>query len=183
MSATRQAVCAGLGDGCADNALPLAILVLASLFALAQPAFLKPDNLIGIVRQVALIGIMACCMTFVIMTGGVDLSVGPVLALAGLVSFFCLDAGLPLPLVILAGAGGRLRGRPGQRRGRSRSCRLPPIIVTLAMLTIVRGTALIIGGTEQHLIRDQPGLYLHRRGHPLRPAVLDLSLRAGRGWR
>jgi ribose/xylose/arabinose/galactoside ABC-type transport system permease subunit len=124
-------------------------------FSLAQPAFLTPDNLIGIVRQVALIGIMATCTTFVIMTGGVDLSVGPVLALAGLVSFYCLDAGLPLAIVILAGiaAGmlvGLLNGAAVALFG------LPPIIVTLATLSITRGSALIIGGPEQHLIRDEP---------------------------
>ena len=87
----------------AANALPLAMAAIVVVFAIAQPAFLTPDNLIGIVRQVALIGIMATCMTFVIMTGGVDLSVGPVLAIAGLVSFYCLQADLPLAIVILAG--------------------------------------------------------------------------------
>jgi ribose/xylose/arabinose/galactoside ABC-type transport system permease subunit len=136
-------------------ALPIAIIVIAIAFSLAQPAFLKPDNLIGIVRQVALIGIMASCMTFVIMTGGVDLSVGPVLALAGLVSYYCLDAGMPLPIVVLAGlaAGvvvGLVNGAVIAFAG------LPPIIVTLATLSITRGTALIIGGPEQHLIRNEP---------------------------
>jgi ribose/xylose/arabinose/galactoside ABC-type transport system permease subunit len=137
------------------NALPIAILILVVAFSLAQPAFLTPDNLIGIVRQVALIGIMAVCTTFVIMTGGVDLSVGPVLALAGLVSFYCLDAGLPLPVVILAGlAVGVI---VGFANGAIVAwLQLPPIIVTLATLSIVRGTALIIGGPEQHLIRNEP---------------------------
>ena len=93
----------------AVNALPMATLVIIVVFAVVEPAFLTPDNLIGIVRQVALIGIMATCTTFVIMTGGVDLSVGPVLALAGLVSFFALQAGLPLPLVVLSGPVGRCR--------------------------------------------------------------------------
>ncbi len=139
----------------APHALPLAILLIVIVFALAQPAFLKPDNLIGIVRQVALIGIMATCMTFVIMTGGIDLSVGPVLALAGLVSFYCLEADLPLIVVILAGLSvgvsvGLLNGAIVAFLG------LPPIIVTLGMLSIVRGTALIVGGPEQHLIRDEP---------------------------
>jgi ribose/xylose/arabinose/galactoside ABC-type transport system permease subunit len=86
-----------------DNALPLAIVLIFVVFAIAEPAFLTSGNLIGIVRQVALIGIMAACTTFVIMTGGVDLSVGPVLAIAGLVSYFCLQADLPLMIVILAG--------------------------------------------------------------------------------
>jgi len=139
----------------APNALPLAIAVIMIVFAFAEPAFLKPDNLIGIVRQVSLIGVMATCTTFVIMTGGVDLSVGPVLAISGLVSFFCLEPGLPLPIVILAGlSAGAL---VGLANGLTIAfLRLPPIIVTLAMLSIVRGSALILGGPEQHLIRNQP---------------------------
>ena len=138
----------------APNALPLAIAVIMIVFAIAEPAFLKPDNLIGIVRQVELIGVMATCTTFVIMTGGVDLSVGPVLAISGLVSFFCLEPGLPLPIVILAGlSAGAL---VGLANGLTIAfLRLPPIIVTLAMLSIVRGSALILGGPEQHLIRGQ----------------------------
>jgi ribose/xylose/arabinose/galactoside ABC-type transport system permease subunit len=104
---------------------------------------------------VALIGIMATCTTFVIMTGGVDLSVGPVLALAGLVSFYCLDAGQPLPIVILAGLSMGLL--VGFVNGAIIAWfKLPPIIVTLATLSIARGSALLIGGPEQHLIRDEP---------------------------
>ncbi len=143
-------------DGLASHlALPGIILALSAVIAMLEPAFLSGDNLIGIVRQLALIGIMACCMTFVIMTGGIDLSVGPVLALAGLVSFYALDAGLPLPVVILAGlaagvAVGLLNGSI------IAFLDLPPIIVTLGMLSIVRGTALIVGGPEQHLIRNEP---------------------------
>jgi ribose/xylose/arabinose/galactoside ABC-type transport system permease subunit len=137
------------------NALPIAILILVVAFSLAQPAFLTPDNLIGIVRQVALIGIMATCTTFVIMTGGVDLSVGPVLALAGLVSFYCLEAGQPLPIVILAGLSMGLL--VGFVNGAIVAwLQLPPIIVTLATLSIARGSALLIGGPEQHLIRNEP---------------------------
>jgi ribose/xylose/arabinose/galactoside ABC-type transport system permease subunit len=151
----KPATLADLMRRIGPNALPIAILVIVVIFAIAQPAFLKPENLVGIVRQVALIGIMATCTTFVIMTGGVDLSVGPVLALAGLVSFYCLEAGLPLPVVILAGlavgvAVGFLNGAV------IALLQLPPIIVTLATLSIVRGTALIVGGPEQHLIRDEP---------------------------
>src|SRR5690349_3251370 len=137
------------------NALPIAILILVVAFSLAQPAFLTPDNLIGIVRQVALIGIMATCTTFVIMTGGVDLSVGPVLALAGLMSFYALEAGLPLPIVILAGLSMGLV--VGLVNGAVIAwLQLPPIIVTLATLSIARGSALLIGGPEQHLIRNEP---------------------------
>lgn len=143
-----------IGRNLAPHALPVTIAIIVLVFAVAQPAFLNPENLIGIVRQMTLVGIMAIAMTFVIMTGGVDLSVGPVLALAGLVSFFALDAGLPLPMVIAAGlavgiAVGLANGALVAYLG------LPPIIVTLALLSIIRGVALILGGPELHLIRDQ----------------------------
>jgi ribose/xylose/arabinose/galactoside ABC-type transport system permease subunit len=139
----------------APHALPITLLAIVIAFAVAQPAFLTPDNLIGIVRQVALIGIMATCTTFVIMTGGVDLSVGPVLALAGLVSFYCLQADLPLAIVVLAGLSAGLL--VGLANGAVIAfLQLPPIIVTLASLSMVRGSALIVGGPEQHLIRDEP---------------------------
>jgi ribose/xylose/arabinose/galactoside ABC-type transport system permease subunit len=88
------------------------------------------------------------------MSGGVDLSVGPVLAIAGLVSFFALESGLPLPIVLASGLGlgiliGFANGAIIAFLG------LPPIIVTLASLSIVRGSALLLGGPEQHLIRNQ----------------------------
>lgn len=155
MSARTTTVPRSFAQHIGPNALPIAILILVIAFSLAQPAFLTPDNLIGIVRQVALIGIMATCTTFVIMTGGVDLSVGPVLALAGLVSFYCLEAGLPLPIVVLGGLAMGLV--VGFTNGAIVAwLQLPPIIVTLATLSIVRGSALLIGGPEQHLIRNEP---------------------------
>ncbi|MDP1702414.1 MAG: ABC transporter permease [Aestuariivirga sp.] len=137
------------------NALPLAILVIMAIFSLTEPAFLTPGNLVGIARQVALIGIMAVCTTFVIMTGGIDLSVGPVLAIAGLVAYFALQADLPLVMVIFAGlfAGALVGFVNGAIIA---LLQLPPIIVTLATLSITRGAALILGGPEQHLIRDEP---------------------------
>ena len=139
----------------ASNALPIAIFAIVIVFTIAQPAFINPDNLIGIVRQVALVGIMATCTTFVIMTGGVDLSVGPVLAASGLVSYYCLEANLPLILVILAGLS--IGVLVGLANGAAIAfLQLPPIIVTLAMLSIARGSALMLGGPEQHLIRDRP---------------------------
>jgi ribose/xylose/arabinose/galactoside ABC-type transport system permease subunit len=154
MSALATHSIAALGR-VATYALPLATLVAVVAFTFAEPAFMSSANLVGIVRQMALVGIMATCTTFVIMTGGVDLSVGPVLAISGLVSFFALDAGYPLVVVVGAGlcigiAVGLLNGAAIAVLG------LPPIIVTLASLSIVRGSALILGGPEQHLVRDQP---------------------------
>ena len=138
-----------------SNALAVVIVAIGLVFTLVQPAFLTADNLVGIVRQVSMIGIMALAMTFVIMTGGVDLSIGPVLALSGLVAVFALDAGYPLPVVLVAALGvglviGLLNGIV------IAALDLPPILVTLAMLSIVRGTALLLGGPDMHSIRGQP---------------------------
>ena len=145
-----------VGRQLAPHALVLALLVIVVAFALAQPAFLKPENLIGIMRQTAIVGIMAVAMTFVIMTGGIDLSVGPVLALAGLIAVFSLDAGQPLPVALAAGLGtglgvGLVNGALIAFIG------LPPIIVTLAMLSVVRGSALIIGGPDLHSVHEHDG--------------------------
>ncbi len=138
-----------------STAVPLAAAVAVALFAWAEPAFLSAGNLLGILRQVAIVGIMAAAMTFVIMTGGIDLSVGPVLALSGLVAVLSLDAGLGLPLALpLALALGLAIGLVNG--GLIAFGGLPPIIVTLAMLSIVRGSALLLGGPDLHAVRDQP---------------------------
>jgi len=136
------------------HALPLSMALFVVVFAAVEPAFLSGSNLIGILRSVSLVGIMALGMTFVIMTGGIDLSVGPVSAIAGLVAFFTLTAGDGVALALMAGAGlgliigignGLLIAGLG----------LPPIVVTLGMLSIVRGSALLLGGPDLHGIRDQ----------------------------
>jgi ribose/xylose/arabinose/galactoside ABC-type transport system permease subunit len=130
-------------------ALPVSLLAVAGTFAILKPAFISVDNLVGIVHRMATVGIMAEGMTFVIMTGGIDLSVGPVLAIAGLVTFFAVQYGVPVILAVLGGVGsgaviGALNGVAVA------SFRLPAIIVTLGMLSIVRGTALILGGPILH---------------------------------
>ncbi len=142
-------------DKFSSLALPIAVVVTALVFGLVEPAFLSSGNLTGIVHRMATIGIMAVGMTFVIMTGGIDLAVGPVMALAGLASYFSLQVGIPLPLSIVVGV---LSGAVvGAINGTAIAFfRLPAIIVTLGMLSIVRGVALTIGGPTLHQISDQP---------------------------
>lgn len=137
------------GPWISAGALPLALGAVALIFTALQPAFISVGNLTGIVHRMATTGIMAEGMTFVIMTGGIDLSVGPVLAIAGLVSFFALQAGIPTIASVAAGiATGTLIG--AINGAAVAYLRLPPIIVTLGMLSIVRGSALIIGGPILH---------------------------------
>lgn len=136
--------------------LPIALLLVAAVFAVAEPAFVSLSNLTGIVHRVVTTGIMAVGMTCVIMTGGIDLSVGPVLALSGLVAYLALSAGgLSTAVAVAAGLGAGVL--VGALNGIAVAVlRLPPIIVTLGMLSIVRGSALILGGPELHQISGQP---------------------------
>jgi ribose transport system permease protein/inositol transport system permease protein len=62
------------------------LLVLMLVFALLEPRFLHPLNLFNVMRQISITGLIAIGMTFVILTAGIDLSVGSLLALAGLVA-------------------------------------------------------------------------------------------------
>ena len=111
--------------------------------ALISDAFLNPFNLINVARQVALFGIVSIGMTFVILTAGIDLSVGSIVAVAAVVSAMLLDAGVSVPLVMLAGlaigaALGAVNGA-GITLGR-----LPPFIMTLGMMVMGRGLAMTI---------------------------------------
>ncbi|MBV9245019.1 MAG: ABC transporter permease [Methylobacteriaceae bacterium] len=137
----------------ASTALPAVLLVLGALFTILKPVFLSQENLISIVHQVAIIGIMAFGMTFVVMTGGIDLSIGPVLAVAGVLAAEVLDktadsvALATAAAIALSGAIGLVNGVLVAR------LKLPPIVVTLATLSIVRGGALLMAGPDLHLIR------------------------------
>ncbi len=138
-------------------AMPVALLIVIGLFGVLAPVFLTPANFTAIIYQMSITGIMAVCMTLVIMTGGIDLSVGPVLASSGLVVFFLLHiAHFPLlPAVVLGILTGAVTGAISGFV--IALFNLPAMIVTLGMLSIVRGSALLAGGPDLHLVREQPG--------------------------
>lgn len=126
----------------------LPFLSLAALFiflSIASPNFLTPTNLSSVVRQTATINIMALGMTLVIVSGGIDLSVGAILAFAGTIGTMAIANGLPIPIGILVGllcglGWGFLNGLF------ITALKIPPFIVTLGTLGIVRGVTLIISG-------------------------------------
>jgi ribose/xylose/arabinose/galactoside ABC-type transport system permease subunit len=137
----------------ASYALPAALAAICLAFTAIEPVFLTVPNLINIAYQVAIIGIMATSMTFVVMTGGIDLSVGPVLAISGVVAATLLVA---TNGSIALAVGGALTAAAaiGLVNGLCVSYfALPPIVVTLATLSMVRGAALLTAGPELHLIR------------------------------
>ncbi|HYE66768.1 MAG TPA: ribose ABC transporter permease [Pyrinomonadaceae bacterium] len=106
------------------------------------PHFLTISNLLNIGEQATIIAIIAVGMTFVIITGGIDLSVGSVLAFSGVVMASALHSGLPLPLALAVGLGVGLLC--GLVNGLLITVgHLPPFIATLGMMSVARGTALM----------------------------------------
>lgn len=120
----------------------LALLVLVVLVTILNPNFIRPTNLLNLLRQVSINALLAFGMTFVIVTAGIDLSVGSILALSGVLSAGLIASGLPPILGIIAGLiVGSLSGFFNGflvTKGK-----MAPFIVTLATMTIYRGLALI----------------------------------------
>ena len=116
-------------------------LLSAILWALT-PYFLTVSNLLNIAEQTAIVAIIAVGMTFVIITAGIDLSVGSVVALSGIVMASALQAGAPVVLGLAAGLGAGLVC--GLVNGvLITGGRLPPFIATLGMMSVARGAALM----------------------------------------
>ena len=117
------------------------VLLCAVLWALT-PYFLTQSNLLNVLQQVSINAVVAVGMTFVIISAGIDLSVGSMVAFSGVVLASALQAGLPLPLAIAAGLGAGVLC--GLVNGLLITYgRLPPFISTLGMMSVARGAALV----------------------------------------
>jgi ribose transport system permease protein len=133
----------------------LSLIILFVALAIASPHFLTNTNLSSVVRQTAVINIMALGMTMIIITGGIDLSVGAILAMGGLLGTMAMEKGLSIPAGVLIGI---LTGLAcGFANGiMITGLRIEPFIVTLGTLGIFRGTTLIISnGLPVHRIPQQ----------------------------
>ena len=122
--------------------LPIVVLAMTVGFAVLAQNFLAISNAGNVARQVAVLGIVGAVQTVVIISGGIDLSVGSVLAVSNVLMAMGLAQGsIPLGLAMALGSGllfGLLNG------GLIGKTRLPPFIVTLGMLSVARGLALTI---------------------------------------
>ncbi len=118
------------------------LLALCVVLWILTPHFLTISNLLNIAEQTAIIAIIAAGMTFVIITAGIDLSVGSVLAFSGVVMASLLHAGAPLPIALIAGI--VIGFLCGVFNGLLITLgRLPPFIATLGMMSVARGAALL----------------------------------------
>jgi ribose transport system permease protein len=117
-------------------------LVLCAVISVLTPHFFTVPNLLNVAQQTVINAIIAVGLTFVIISGGIDLSVGSILAFAGVVMAHTLRLGWPLPLAMLAGLG--VGAGCGLVNGLLISYgRLPPFIATLGMMSVARGGALL----------------------------------------
>lgn len=122
-----------------------ALLLLVIVMSVLSPSFLTGRNLANVVKQISINGILAVGMTVVIITGGIDLSVGSIVSLSSIVAamFAVADSGYPLFVpVILALLTGVLIGL--FNGAGVAYAKFPPFIITLSSMTIVRGISLLV---------------------------------------
>jgi len=134
----------------------LIFLIMLLVSALVSDAFFTANNLSNLVRQVAPVGIISMGMLLVILTGGIDLSVGSVVAMTGvLTGLFTYH--MPVSLALLAGlACGIIAGSVSGYL--VAYYRLAPFIVTLAMMSIVRGLGFMFSKGAPVIIHESAGI-------------------------
>jgi ribose transport system permease protein len=119
------------------------LALLVTLLTMLSPYFLTVSNLMNVMEQTSINAVIAVGMTFVILSGGIDLSVGSLVALSGVALAGALRSGMPLPVALLAGlatgaAAGLVNGLLIARG------KLPPFIATLGMMSVARGLTLFL---------------------------------------
>jgi ribose transport system permease protein len=132
------------------------LIIMFVAFSLASPNFFQFSNIVGILLATAVNGVLALGVTFVIITAGIDLSVGTVMTLSAVMTgVFITNLGLPIPIGIL---GGLLTGGfAGWINGTViAKMKIPPFVSTLGMLYIAKGLALVISGLKPIYFSDTP---------------------------
>ena len=142
----RRAAFASVGPWLQRVGILVGLAVICTTLAIMTPSFATTGNLINVARQISINGILAVGVTYVLLTGGVDLSLGSVVALAGVVAATLARPGeyplaVPILLGILAGAAcGAVNGVVVTWG------KVAPFIATLGMMTVARGLALVLSG-------------------------------------
>ncbi len=133
-----------IGQALSRYGIVIAFFALCAALGVLNPYFLTPLNIINVLRQASINGILAIGQTFVILTGGIDLSVGSLLAVCGILGASLVTGANPgNPLVAVAvgiGAGLGLGIVNGALVAR---LRVPPFVATLGMLSVARGLTFI----------------------------------------
>lgn len=133
------------------------LIALLVVFSLASPNFMQTQNVLAILQATSVNGVLAIAATLVIITGGIDLSVGTLMTFCAVISGVVLTYfGMPLPLGVLGAvlAGiccGLVSGTIIAK------LKVPPFIATLGMMLILKGLSLVISGTRPIYFNGTPG--------------------------
>ncbi|NQE50111.1 ribose ABC transporter permease [Herbaspirillum rubrisubalbicans] len=133
------------------------LLLLIVFFSFASPNFMEVDNLVSILQSTAVNGVLAIACTYVIITSGIDLSVGTMMTFCAVMAGVVLtNWGLPLPLGIAAAIFfGALSGWVSGMV--IAKLKVPPFIATLGMMMLLKGLSLVISGTRPIYFNDTEG--------------------------
>src|SRR5882762_6151570 len=132
------------------------LMGLMVFFSMASPSFMQTDNMVGILQSTAVNGVLAIACTFVIITGGIDLSVGTLMTFCAVMAgVFLTYWGMPIYLGIFAAVFfGALCGfTSGVLVAK---LKIPPFIATLGMMMLLKGLSLVISGTKPIYFNDTP---------------------------
>lgn len=133
------------------------LVVLVAGFSLASPNFFQMSNIMAILQATSVNGVLAIGVTLIIITGGIDLSIGTLMTFCAVMAGVVLTwAGLPLPFGIVAAIGtGALCGLVSGTF--VAKMKIPPFIATLGMMLMLKGLSLIVTGTRPIYFNDTPG--------------------------
>ena len=130
------------------------LIVLCVIVSIATDKFLKPNNLISVLRQISINTYIALGMTLIIILGHIDLSVGAIVAMSGTLTVgFIVTQGLPIPVAIILGIllgvlAGFISGSIVAHFG------VPAFIITMAMMNVCSGTAYVYSGGQATRINN-----------------------------
>lgn len=140
------------------------LIVLLIGFSLASPNFFQVSNIMAILQATSVNGVLAVGVTMIIITGGIDLSIGTLMTFCAVMTGVVLTwAGMPLPFGVLAAIGtGAFCGFVSG--GLVARMKIPPFIATLGMMLVLKGLSLIVTGTKPIYFNDTPGFTLIAQG-------------------
>lgn len=135
------------------------LLALMIFFSFASPSFMQTENIVGILQSTAVNGVLAIACTFVIISGGIDLSVGTLMTFCSVMTGVVLvNLGFPLSVGIVAAiAFGALSGLLSGVL--IAILKIPPFIATLGMMLLLKGLSLVISETKPIYFNDVEGFY------------------------
>ena len=161
LDTTKRAKSGFVTTSAMQKAVAFVVLIaLLGFFGLFAPNFATGSNMVGIMQATAVNGVLGVAVTYVIISGGIDLSIGTMMTLTAVVAGLILtNAGLPLPLGIIGAiAAGAFMGAVSGFT--IAELKIPPFIATLGMMQIARGLALVFSEAKPIYFNDTPSYQL-----------------------